>query len=187
MARLARVVLEGVPVHVTQRGNRRQDVFFETSDRLLYLRKLREHSTRHGLDILGFCLMTNHVHLVAVRQRPDSLAKTLARTHYEYARWVNLRRGWAGHLWQNRYYSCPLDGAHLWEALRYVELNPVRAGLVGRAAEWRWSSAQAHLGRGDPAGLVDLELWREQYSPERWNGVLDSGIAGEVLSARIRE
>ena len=181
------MVLEGVPVHVTQRGNRRQDVFFESTDRLIYLRKLREHSSRHGLDILGYCLMTNHVHLLAIPQSLDSLAKTLARTHYEYARWVNLQRGWAGHVWQNHYFSCPLDGTHLWEALRYVERNPVRAGLVEHASEWRWSSAAAHLGRGDSTGLLDLTLWRQHYSPAQWNEVLESGLAAEALAARIRE
>ena len=145
MARKARVVAAGVPHHVTQRGNNRQDVFLTDDDRRYYLSVLRDRSQQAGLQLLGYCLMTNHVHLVAVPTRPDSLARALGRAHSSYAQRFNRRYRRCGHLWQNRFYSCPVGGSHLLRALAYVDLNPVRAGLVGRAADYPWCSARAHI------------------------------------------
>ena len=133
MARLARVVAVGEPHHLTQRGNNRQQTFFDDHDRQTYCRLLGEQAQRAGIQVLGYCLMTNHVHLVAVPERADSFARGLGRAHYLYARALHERRGGSGHLWQNRFFSCPLDRDHLWTALRYVDLNPVRAGLVEEA------------------------------------------------------
>ena len=130
---MARVVAAGVPHHITQRGNNRQDVFLLDDDRRFYLETLRERSQRHGVTLLGYCLMTNHVHLVAIPERPDSLARALGQSHSRYAQRFNRRYGRTGHLWQNRFYSCPLGRTHLVRALLYVDLNPVRAGL-GRAS-----------------------------------------------------
>jgi REP-associated tyrosine transposase len=181
--------MAGVPVHVTQRGNRRHDVFFTDDDRQLYLSKLREYSTQYHLRLLGYCLMTNHVHLIAVPGRPNSLAKALGRAHHDYTRWLHIRRGWVGHLWQNRFFSCPLDAAHRWEALRYVELNPVRAGLVRRADDWPWSSARAHLAEAssDDERLLDLTPWRDRYGAARWREALESSVSDVALRDRIRE
>jgi putative transposase len=173
--------------HVTQRGNQRQTVFFEDADRRLYLELLGRHCSKHGLAITGYCLMTNHVHVVAVPSREDSLARAFGKTHNDYARWLNVRRGVDGHFWQNRYFSCPLDEDHQWEALRYVELNPVRAGLVDAAAEWRWSSAAAHLGGADSSGLLDFGVWSGRWSSETWGTALSAGIADAALIERIRE
>ena len=145
MARMARVVAAGVPHHITQRGNNRQDIFLLDDDRRFYLDTLRERSQRYGVTLLGYCLMTNHVHLVAIPERPDSLARALGQSHSRYAQRFNRRYGRSGHLWQNRFYSCPLGRTHLVRALLYGDLNPVRAGLVGRAEEYPWSSARAHL------------------------------------------
>jgi putative transposase len=131
--------------------------------------------------------MGNHVHILAVPSDTGGLAHALGRTHVEYARWLNLRRQETGHLWQNRYYSCPLDERHQWEALRYVELNPVRAGLAIRAADWPWSSTRAHLSGRDGTGLVDCADWRGRWSPESWRDVLEHGIADADLLARILE
>jgi putative transposase len=156
MSRMARVVLPGCWHHVTQRGNLRQAVFFEASDRQFYLELLRQNCLRFRVAIAGYCLMGNHVHLLAIPSRENGLAHALGRTHNDYARWLNLRRFHSGHLWQNRYYSCPLDEAHGWEALRYVELNPVRAGLVTCAADWPWSSARAHVSGTDTGGVDRL-------------------------------
>ena len=189
MPRIARVVLPGVPVHVTQRGNRRQDVFFCDDDRRLYLHKLRQYSTKYHLTVLGYCLMTNHVHVVAVPGRANSLAKALGRAHHDYTRWLHIRRGWTGHLWQNRFFSCPLDTDHVWEALRYVELNPVRGGVVERAEDWPWSSARAHLSVSgvNPGNLLDISLWRSHYTPECWREVLEEGVTETAFRDRIRE
>ncbi len=151
---MARVVAAGVPHHITQRGNNRQDVFLLDDDRRFYLETLRERSQRHGVTLLGYCLMANHVHLVAIPERPDSLARALGQSHSRYAQGFNRRYGRTGHLWQNRFYSCPLGRTHLVRALLYVDLNPVRAGLVGRAQEYPWSSARAHTEGADPSGTL---------------------------------
>jgi putative transposase len=96
------------------------------------------------LDVWAYCLMPNHVHLIVVASDPLSLARTMHRAHGQYAQWVNARQGWSGHLWAHRFYSAPMDDAHLWAAVRYVESNPVRAGLTARAEDYPWSSARAH-------------------------------------------
>ena len=136
MPRRARVVIPGVPHHVTQRGNNRQPVFDSPDDRRRYLELLGRHAERCGARLLAYCLMTNHVHLIAVPDRETSLAQALGRTHSEYALALNRAQGRSGHIWQNRYFSCALSASHLWSAVRYVELNPVRAGLATAAWEW---------------------------------------------------
>ncbi|HLK61868.1 MAG TPA: transposase [Bryobacteraceae bacterium] len=187
MPRFARVVVPGCWHHVTQRGNHQQTVFFDNSDRQLYLELLRDHAARHSVRITGYCLMNNHVHLLAVPEREDGLARALGRAHNDYARWINLRQRTTGHLWQNRFFSCPLDESHSWEALRYVELNPVRAGLAKSATEWRWSSARTHAGGTDRASLLDLSAWADRWAPGTWEDALAIGISDAALLARIRE
>lgn len=166
MPRRARVVLPGAPHHVTQRGNNREDVFFTSDDRELYLRLVAEQAGRHGLAVLSYCLMTNHVHLIVVPEREGSLAMGLGRAHWLYSQAVNRQHGRSGHLWQNRFFSCALQGPHLWRAARYVELNPVRSGLCAKAGAYEWSSAAAHCGAKPAAraeegrvALPDLKLW----------------------------
>jgi len=130
--------------HVTQRGNNRQQIFFADGDHKLYLDLLAKYAERCGTRIVGYCLMTNHVHLVVVPEQGTSLARTLGRAHSEYALALNKAVQRSGHLWQNRFFSCPLDESHFLSALRYVDLNPVRAGLVTQPWDWPWSSARAH-------------------------------------------
>jgi putative transposase len=147
------VVVPGVPHHVTQRGNRRQQTFFRESDYIVYRDLLAQFCDSCGVEILAYCLMPNHVHLVAVPPRPDSLRRALGETHRRYSSQVNRRQGWTGYLWQGRFRSCPMDERHTVAAVRYVERNPVRAGLAREPWEWPWSSARAHVdGEGD--GLV---------------------------------
>ena len=161
MPRAARVVIPGCPHHITQRGNNRQDVFFVDDDRRVYLDLLRKASERFGLDVIGYCLLTNHLHLVATPKTADSLADALKWTHQLYAQYVNRMHGRTGHLWEGRFYSCPLDENHYWTALIYVDRNPVRAKLVRRAWRWPWSSAAAHCGYAGGAGLLDLAAWEK--------------------------
>jgi putative transposase len=172
MPRLARIVIEGIAHHVVQRGNNRQDVFFVDDDYGAYLRILEDQSRTHGLKILAYCLMTNHVHLVAVPSKPESLAKAVGRANFLYTRYVNRLHGRSGHLWQGRFYSCALDDAHFLEAACYVEQNPVRAGLVKRAAEYPWSSAAAHVGAGSAHELLDISGWPKMMDPATWWKVL---------------
>ena len=173
MSRRARVVIEGIPHHVTQRGNHRADLFATDDDRQRYCRLFQHYRLRYGLRALAYCLMDNHVHWVVVPDREKALAETFREAHAGYAESVNRAAGRPGHLFQGRFYSCPLDDEHLWAAVRYVERNPVRAGLVGCAQEWPWSSAAAHCGlRADPllspgfppAGVISD--WREWLRTE---------------------
>ncbi len=153
MSRHARVVIPGIPHHVTQRGNRRQPVFFKEVDRLIYLRILKQESERYGVAIWAYCLMENHVHLIAVPEKQFSLARMMSALHWRYTRWINHREGWKGFLWQGRFSSFPMDESYLLAAVRYVERNPVQAGIVEKADDYRWSSARAHV-RGDKDPLI---------------------------------
>lgn len=145
MPRIARAIAVGYPHHVTQRGNYRQTVFEFDEDYAQYLAWLETYSRTFGLNIWAYCLMSNHVHLIAVPTKEDSLANTLRILHTRYSRWINQRRNISGHLWQGRFYSCALDERHLFAAIRYVENNPVRGGLADRAEKYKWSSAESHV------------------------------------------
>jgi len=151
MPRTARVVFPGVPHHVTQRGNRRQPTFFNANDYATYLRIAAGAFAEAKVQVWAYCLMPNHVHLIATPADEAGLARAVATTHVRYARHVNRREGWTGCLWQGRFASAPMDERHLKLCTRYVGLNPVRAGLTKRAIDWPWSSVRAHLsGEGDP-------------------------------------
>jgi putative transposase len=172
MARFARVVLPGYPHHVTQRGNRRQRVFFCDYDYAHYL-ELIAHGCLHAkTHCLAYCLMPNHVHLVLTPSDERGLRSALAEAHRHYTRQINFRYGWRGHLWQERFHSFPMNESHLAAAVRYVELNPVRAQLVSRAKDWKWSSAHAHLAGADDA-LVRVEPMLKLF-PD-WTGYLAGG------------
>ena len=154
---MARVVLPDYPHHVTQRGNRRQRVFFQDHDWQTYLALVRASCAEVATKVLAYCLMPNHVHFILVPAHEDGLRAAMADAHRRYTRRVNFREGWRGHLWQDRFHSFVMDGAHLRAAIPYVEDNPVRAGLCERAAAWRWSSAAEAEGRA-PECLVDWVL-----------------------------
>lgn len=162
MPRISRAVAEGMPYHVTQRGNRRENVFHEDEDRQKYLEWFHKYSKENGLKIWAYCLMTNHVHLVVVPECVDSLEKTLRPLHMRYAQYMNRKKSWSGHLWQGRFFSSVLDERYLRAAVKYVEKNPVRAGMVKMAEEYRWSSAAAHCGkREDEILSADIHLLQE--------------------------
>lgn len=151
MARLARIVVPGLPHHVTQRGNRREKTFFEEADYGLYLDMLAHSSARAHAEIWAYCLMPNHVHIILMPHDENGLRRTFADLHRRYTGYVNARARTTGHLWQGRFGSVVMDEAHLVNAVRYVTLNPVRARLVERASDWPWSSARAHLSAQDDA------------------------------------
>ena len=164
MPRLPRTVFANLPHHVTQRGNRREDIFFTDEDREAYLSWLKEYSEKYQVEILAYCLMTNHIHLVVVPATEDGLQRVLKPLHMRYAQHINRERGWKGHLWQGRFFSSPLDEAYLWAAVRYVERNPVRAGMVKRAENYRWSSAAAHCGKEIDKLIAPKSRWNKQFS-----------------------
>ena len=182
MSRQARVVFPRVPHHVTQRGNYRQDVFFEAGDRVQYLAWLTEYSKKYGLEVWAYCLMTNHIHLIAFPHHQDSLARTLAAARTRYSQLINRRTRKGGHLWQGRFFSCPLDDEYLIRAARYIELNPVRAGLVAKAADWPWSSARAHLEGGENRLLAGAS-WPPEDFRSQWPGILSEYDAPEIFAA----
>ena len=171
MARLPRVVIADVAHHVTQRGNARQVIFGGDPDRIAYLELLRQHCALYRLSLLGYCLMSNHVHLIVIPRAAHSLAQALKHTHGRYAAYWNARQSSSGHVWQGRFYSCPLDDSHLWIALRYVELNPVRAGMAAAAAQWKWSSVAAHCGASLAAPLLEMDLWRKRWTAAEWRSL----------------
>jgi len=173
----------GVPHHITQRGNNLQDVFFIDADRRVYLALLKQQSYKFGLDVTAYCLMTNHIHLVATPQTKDALAKAVGRTHLIYTQYINQMHGRSGHLWQNRFHSCPLGHGHLVNTLRYVERNPVRAKLVRYAWQYEWSSAAAHTGGNDPSGLLDVRAWRRRHQDADWRETLKRPEDSDVVAA----
>jgi putative transposase len=149
MARIARVVAAGVPHHVTQRGNRRLATFFHDEDYKAYIALMAEWCRKCRVEIWAYCLMPNHVHLIAVPESEDGLRCGIGEAHRRYSRRINFREEWRGHLWQGRFSSFPMDETYLLAAARYVEKNPVRANLVMEASLWPWSSARAHLSKQD--------------------------------------
>ena len=159
MARLSRAVVPDLPHHVTQRGNRRQQTFFCAQDYLLYLALMADSCDRFRVAIWAYCLMPNHVHLIAVPSTPDGLRLAIGEAHRRYTTEVNHREGWKGYLWQGRFASFAMDERHTVAAARYIELNPVRAALVEHPADYPWSSARAHISGGDDALLSASSLF----------------------------
>jgi putative transposase len=176
MPRIGRVVAVGFPHHITQRGNYRQDIFIDDKDREKYLSWIQEYSQKFGLSILAYCLMKNHVHFIAIPDREYSLAKTFHTVHMRYSQYFNKKLKSTGHLWQGRFYSCVLDEPHLIVATKYIERNPVRAKIVDKPWQWRWSSALVHVDKivesplklADFFGIVDMsyQSWTEYIDSE---------------------
>ena len=162
MARLARLVIPGVAHHITQRGNARARTFFGDDDYQLYRDLLAEHCQAAGVEVWAWCLMPNHVHLILVPSDADGLRRALSVVHRLYAGITHRRRRRTGHFWQGRFGAVAMDEDYLAGALRYVSLNPVRARLVARAQDWRWSSTRAHL-TGKDDGVTTRGPVRERF------------------------
>jgi putative transposase len=177
---MARAVLPGVAHHLTQRGLDRQDVFFSDTDYEVYLALVLTTAERFGTDLLGYCLMSNHVHWVVTPQRPEGLARTFGEAHGRYAAYVNAKCSRSGHFWQNRFFSCALDRSHLWMALRYVERNPVRARMVACASDYKWSSAGAHTGGVARPAWLQEEPLRSSFTSAQWDVYVKSDNMGEA-------
>jgi putative transposase len=174
MPRSRRVVVAGVPHHVVQRGNRRQQAFLRPEDYARYRDLMAASCARHGTEIWAYCLMPNHVHLIAVPEGEADLARAIGEAHRKYTGEVNRREGWVGHLWQGRFASYPMDEAYLIACARYIERNPVRVGLARRPQDYQWSSAAAHLGGRDDRLLRARPLL--QRVPD-WAALLESDDA----------
>lgn len=172
MPRIARLVVPGIPHHVTQRGNRRLPTFFCEKDYKRYLQIMAEECAEKGVEIWAYCLMPNHVHLIVVPDTQEAMSAAIGEAHRRYTWMINSREEWSGFLWQGRFASFPMDEAHLFLAARYVELNPVRANLVKYPWQYRWSSAAAHVnGRDDILVRVEPLLnifgdWKQYLEEE---------------------
>lgn len=188
MARTSRIVAPGYFHHITHRGNNRENVFLCDADRVDYLRRLSAGAKSNKVRVIGYCLMTNHVHLIACPETDGGLASWLRKTHGEYAQSFNRRTQRCGHLWQERFFSCVLEDSHVLNALRYVDLNPVRAKMVRSAAEWPWSSAAAHLGKSDRPDLLSDEwkTWRDLPDWTEFLCVGDDESGAELLRSCTR-
>lgn len=179
MARRARIVVPGFPHHVSQRGNRKANVYLDREDRQFYLSALKEYSSAYGTELYSYCLMTNHIHLIAVPEAKELLSRCMHDLNGHYAGYFNKKYGHNGHLWQARFYACVLDTDHLWTAVRYVEQNPVRAKMVAVAEEYPWSGAAAHC------GLKEDPLLSKRFPPNGlvvdWSAWLKTGLPDEDL------
>lgn len=183
MPRQARTVFAGVPHHITQRGNRREDVFYTDDDRSSYLNWLQDYCQMHKVEILAYCLMTNHIHLIALPKTEAGLQSVLKPLHMRYAQRFNRQRDWQGHVWQGRYFSSALDEHYLWNAIRYVERNPVRAKMVSRAENYAWSSAAAHCGKQEDTVLTTKAHWKRQFqSVGDWSDWLAEGDSDSEMA-----
>ncbi len=189
MPRIARVVAVGYPHHITQRGNNKQNIFEDTADYLHYLTWLEEAIKRFKLSILAYCLMPNHVHLAVIPFALNSLLNAFKACHMRYSQYYNRKKMSVGHIWQGRFHSCALDEKHLYAAIRYIENNPVRAGLVKKAEEWQWSSARAHLNKekgilslANVNDFLEVRNWEEYLSLDQESAAED--IRAHTLSGR---
>ncbi|MCK7474239.1 MAG: transposase [Rhodopseudomonas palustris] len=172
------MVVPNVPHHVTQRGNRRMPVFFREEDYREYLALLNEYTVKAKAEIVAFCLMPTHVHLIVVPRDEASLTGAIQEVHRRYSRMINFRENWRGHLWQGRYASFPLDKAHLFAAVRYIEWNPVRARLALNPEDWPYSSARHHLGI-EESELIRRDRFGESISD--WRSFLMEGIGDDEI------
>jgi putative transposase len=168
MPRQQRIIIPDIPHHVTQRGNNGQDVFFSPDDRKRYLRWIIQYTSKYEFDIIAYCLMTNHVHFVGIPRKMHSIARTFQIVQMMHCQAVNKARGRDGHLWHSPYGCAPMDNKHMWLAIRYVEQNPLRAGIVDRAIDYPYSSARAHCGLSDDPVLAQgirlhgaFDNWKE--------------------------
>ena len=180
MARIARIIAPNYPHHITQRDNRRQTTFFCEDDYLVYIDLMAQWCLHYRVDIWSWCLMPNHVHLIAVPQTTEGLARAIGEAHRRYTRHINFRENWRGHLWQGRFASFPLDEQYLLATARYIERNPVAANLVERPEDYRWSSTRAHLeGKDDElvkvAPLLDLV--------PNWSNFLSLSVGVKIVVA----
>jgi len=190
MPRIGRIVVAEYPHHITQRGNYRHTVFIEKPDYQMYLEWLEKYARRYSLLFLAWCLMPNHVHYIAIPEKDDSLAKTFNACHMRYSQYFNKKKRSFGHLWQGRFYSCVLDEAHLYQAVRYIENNPVRARLARVAEDWDWSSARYHIsGEKSPLTLanaaryITVSNWKD-YLMQTDDAAMVADIKANALTGR---
>lgn len=184
MPRIARVILPQYPHHITQRGTNKMTIFHDDEDRLYFLHRLSEFARKTETNIWAYCLMDNHFHLLLDPTGAESLMKCLHGTTFRYAQYFNQKHNRSGRLWQNRYFSCPVDkDEYLWAVVRYIERNPVRAKIVEKAEAWKWSSAEAHLTGIRNEALI-LHEWLNDVEKQEYRQFIESeGSEDEIRRA----
>ena len=168
MGRARRHAEIGVPHHVAHRGNHKRKLFDDDVDRRYYLALLHRFSRLTATRIAGFCLMSNHVHIIAIPGAQDSLSECIGRTHRKFSEHLNRRVGARGTNWEGRYFAQAMGPRHAINALRYIERNPVDAGLIDDASRWEWSSAAAHVGTGMHWPLLNFDVRGDLANPTLW-------------------
>jgi putative transposase len=181
MPRIARLIAPGMPHHITQRGNRRMETFFREEDYQAYLTLMAEWCRKFRVEVWAYCLMPNHVHLIAVPETEEGLRMAIGEAHRRYSAMINRRQKWTGHLWQGRFSSFPMDESYLFSAVKYIEMNPVRANLTVDPYTWKWSSAKAHAA-GDDDVLVKVSPLLEMVGD--WKSFLS--VVDDEDAAKIR-
>jgi len=181
MPRTARIVIPGIPHHITQRGDQRRQVFFTPEDYQTFIYYLRKRAKAYHVGINAYSLMTTHYHVVATPQTKNGLALLFGHLDESWTlRWQELHNT-TGHLWQGRFFSCPLGDSHLCEAFRYVEINPPRAFLCQQPWDYLWSSARAHVTGHDPYHLLDMKSWAQMYTLNDWRELLQQIIEPDII------
>lgn len=181
MARQARVILADTPHHVSQRGNRGEPVFFEKADFETYRALMAEQCRERGIDILAYCLLPNQIHLIAVPTKSDDLARAIGEAHRRYTCYINDKKNWRGHLFQDRFYSCALDEGAVTDAAHFIETLPVTARIAPKPEQYLWSSAKAHLrGRDDPLLATHKPLLELVHD---WQGFLAMPLPRQVMDS----
>jgi putative transposase len=176
MPRRPRLVLPGLPHHITHRGNNKKNLFYDQADRAMYLYFLKKYARKYDLEILGYCLMTNHVHILAIPGNKNSLAKAIGITHMRYAQYLNWKYGWSDHVWSERFKSSPVEFLLICVVLAYIELNAVRAGIVETASDYKYSSALAHVTGIDTSGILNMRWFHATFDCESWKENLKNRI-----------
>lgn len=168
MPRIARIVCVDHPHHISQRGNNKQTVFFDIEDRKLYLKLLKKYSKECKCKIHSYCLMTNHVHLLLTPEKKESLAKAMQKISLRYTQHINKKYNRSGRLWECRFHSCVVEKeTYLWSVCRYIERNPVRAGIVKDPTRYQWSSALANTTSVDRYQLI-TPIWETRFEREEY-------------------
>ena len=186
MARRKRRIIPGHPYHVTHRGNHRSPILATVTQRAMYMSIMLRWQRRTGVRVAAFAIMPNHVHFIVVAPTPDALSKWIANGHREYSKWLNTTNSSAGHNWEERYYSVLMDPEHCLNALRYVEQNPVAAGLAEAPWKWHWSSAAFHCGAGERPSILDIDLRPGNVTDRAWRRALLEPSSQE-FRARLHE
>src|SRR5208283_3997593 len=182
MPRIARAVAKGYPHHIIQRGNNREVVFYDDEDKKQYLTLLTTYAEKRDSSVMAYCLMSNHVHLLIRPLSEESLSKTMQGTTLCYSQYANRKYGRSGRLWESRYHSCIVDHEkYLWAVARYIEQNPVRAGMVKKTEEYPYSSARAHV-KGIKDGVLGEELFSEEQRGD-YVQLLRTGMRDEEIGA----